>query len=128
LVEPATSSDGRERPWRSVATGLEFGPQPGTESPGAARAAHALDELALARDEELTRQALARHVEQPAAWRAAEAHNSYALRLTAAELGELVDAIDRLVRPYIALTRKRVPEDAEVGYLRLLAFRHPHAE
>jgi predicted ArsR family transcriptional regulator len=128
LVEPAASSDGRERPWRSVATGLEFGPEPDTDSPAAATAAKAVDELALARDEELTRQALDRHVEQPAPWQAAEARNSYALRLTAAELADLVASIDRLVRPYIALTREQVPADAEVAYLRLLAFRHPHAE
>src|SRR5690242_1405163 len=86
LVEPAASTDGRERPWRSVATGLEFGPAPGTHSPAARGAAQALDELALARDEALTRRALARHAEQQPAWRAAETHNSYALRLTAAEL------------------------------------------
>lgn len=128
LVEPAASSDGRERPWRSVATGLEFGPAPGTDSPAARGAARALDELGLAHDEALTRRALARHAEQPAAWQAAETHNSYALRLTAAELADLVQAIDRLVRPYIGLTREQVPSDAEIAYLRLLAFRHPDAK
>lgn len=128
LVEPGSSNDGRERPWRSMATGLEFGPARASDSPAAARVARAVDELALARDEELTRAALARHADQPAPWRAAEAHNSYALRLTAAELSDLVSAIDALVRPHIALTRQRVPAGAEVAYLRLLAFRHPHAE
>ncbi len=127
LVEPAASSDRRERPWRSVATGLEFGPPPGTHSPAASGAARALDELTLARDEALTRRALARHAEQPAAWQAAETHNSYALRLTAVELADLLEAVDRLVRPYIGLTRERVPSDAEIAYLRLLAFRHPDA-
>lgn len=127
LVEPAASSDGRERPWRSVATGLEFGPAPGSHSPAARRAAQTLEELALARDEALTRRALARHAEQPAAWQAAETHNSYALRLTAVELADLLKAIDRLVRPYIGLTREHVPSDAEIAYLRVLAFRHPDA-
>jgi hypothetical protein len=84
--------------------------------------------LSLAREEELTRAALARHGELPAAWQEAEARNSYALRLSAAELADLVEEIDRLVRPYIALTRERVPAGAEVAYLRLLAFRHPSAE
>lgn len=127
LVEPGASSDGRERPWRSVATGLEFGPEPDSASPAAAGAARAVDELALAREEALTRAALARHPEQPEPWQAAEAHNSYALRLTPAELSDLINAIDGLVRPYIALTRNRVPAGADVAYLRLLAFRHPHA-
>ena len=128
LVQPGASSDGRERPWRSAATGLEFGPDPGTDSLAAEGAARAVDELTLARDEELTRRALARHAEQSPSWQAAETHNSYALRLTAAELADLVAAIDRLVRPYIALTRDGVPAGAEIAYLRLLAFRHPHAE
>ena len=47
--------------------------------------------------------------EQPAEWRAAEAFHSYALRLTAAELSQLVDEIDRLVRPFIAMTRDDAP-------------------
>lgn len=120
LVERGASTDGRERPWRSCATGLEFG---GSES--LAGAAAAVDALALARDEELTRRALGAHPSQPPQWRAAEAHNSYALRLTAGELERLVGEIDRLVRPYIGLTRGEAPEGAEVAYLRLLAFRHP---
>jgi DNA-binding transcriptional ArsR family regulator len=128
LVERAVSSDGRERPWRSVATGLEFGPERATDSPAAAGAAQAVDGLELAREEELTRRALARHAEQPAQWQAAETNNSYGLRLTASELADLVEAIDGLVRPYIGLTRERAPADAEVVYLRLLAFRHPHGE
>lgn len=90
-------------------------------------AARAVDELALARDEELTRRALARHDSQLTQWRAAEAHNSYALRITPGELAQLVGEIDRLVRPYIGLTRNDVPDDADVAYLRLLAFRHPEA-
>ena len=87
-----------------------------------------MDELALARDEELTRRALARHDSQPAEWRAAEAHSSYALRITPRELTQLVSEIDRLVRPYIGLTRNEAPDDANVAYLRVLAFRHPEVE
>jgi DNA-binding transcriptional ArsR family regulator len=120
LVERVESTDGRERPWRSCATGLEFGP-----AEGLAGAAGAVDALALARDEELTRRALAAHDTQPPQWLVAEAHHSYALRLTAGELERLVAAIDRLLRPYIGLTRGEPPEGAEVAYVRLLAFRHP---
>ena len=128
LVEPAASSDGRERPWRSVATGLEFGPERGTDSPAASVAARAVDELELGREEELTRRALNRHPGLPASWQAAEARHSYGLRLTPDELAGLVEAIDGLVRPYIALTRVRAPADAEVVLLRLLAFLHPQAQ
>lgn len=48
-----------------------------------------LDELSLARGEELTRQARRRHDEQPAEWRAAEAYHGYGLNITAAELAEI---------------------------------------
>ena len=127
LVEPGESADGRERPWRSSSTGLEFGPSDVEASKGAAAAVRAVEQLELARDEELTRQAVARHDEQPMQWRTAEANHSYALRITASELEQLVGEIDRLVRPYIGLTRGAPPEDAEVAYLRLLAFRHPQS-
>ena len=127
LVEPGNSGDRRERPWRATSTGLEFGPTDPSSSPAAAGAARALDELSLARDEELSRSARRRHDEQPADWRDAEAFNNYGLRLTASELSQLVDKIDRLVRPFIALTRAEAPADAEVASLRLLAFRHPQS-
>jgi DNA-binding transcriptional ArsR family regulator len=127
LVEPGESADGRERPWRSSSTGLEFGPAEPDGSRSSTAAARAVDELALAREEELTRRALAERDRQPTGWRAAETHHSYALRLTSAELAQLVSEIDRLVRPYIGLVRDDAPADAEVAYLRLIAFRHPEA-
>src|SRR5690242_19630206 len=65
LVERGESADGREHPWRSSSTGLEFGPREATGSRSAIAAARAVDELALARDEEVTRRALARHDTQP---------------------------------------------------------------
>jgi DNA-binding transcriptional ArsR family regulator len=127
LVEPGSSGDRRERPWRATSTGLEFGPADPSSSRAAAGAARALEDLSLAQDEELTRRARRRHETQPADWREAEAFNSYALRLTASELSQLVDEIDRLVRPFIAMTRAKAPGDADVASLRLLAFRHPQS-
>jgi DNA-binding transcriptional ArsR family regulator len=126
LVEAGSSSDGRERPWRATATGLEFGPADPASSGTAA--AEALEELSLARGEELTRRARRRHHDQPPDWRAAEAYHDYALKLTASELSALVGQIDRLVRPFIAPTRREAPGDAEVAGLRLLAFRHPQSQ
>jgi DNA-binding transcriptional ArsR family regulator len=125
LVERADSRDGREHPWRSTSTGLAFGPEEPRSSDASAGAARAVEELSLVRDEELTRRAQARHAAQPPEWRAAEAYNTYGLRLAPAELEQLVAEIDRLVRPYIGLTRGDAPEDSEVVNLRLLAFRYP---
>ena len=127
LVEPATSADGRERPGRATATGLSYGPADPARSPAAAGAALVIDELSLARDEELTRQGRRRHDAQPPDWRAAEAYHDYRLRLTAAELTDLTGEIDRLVRRFIGMTRRDAPEDADVAVLRLLAFRHPQS-
>jgi DNA-binding transcriptional ArsR family regulator len=127
LVEPGSSDDRRERPWRATSTGLEFGPADSGGSAAAAGAAFALDELALARDEELTRRAHRLHPEQPAEWQTSEAFHIYGLRVTAPELAELVADIDRLVRPFIAMTRSDAPADADVAVLRLLAFRHPQS-
>ena len=128
LVERGESADGRERPWQSSSTGLAFGPRDAGESKSSTAAARAVEELALSRDEELTRRALARHDSQPTTWRDAETYNGYALRITPHELAQLVGEIDRLVRPYIGLTRSDAPDDADVASLRLLAFRHPGAE
>lgn len=127
LVEPATSRDGRERPWRATSTGLTYGPVDAERSPAAAGAALVLDELSLARSEELTRHARRRHDEQPADWRGAETYHDYGLKLTPAELTELTSQIDRLVRPYIAMTRRDTPKGADVALLRLIAFRHPRS-
>jgi len=125
LVEAGSSNDARERPWRATATGLEFGPaDPASPT---STAGEALAELTLSRGEELTRRARRLHHDQPPDWRAAEAYHDYALKLTASELSQLVGEIDRLVRPFIAMTRDQAPADADVAELRLLAFRHPQS-
>jgi DNA-binding MarR family transcriptional regulator len=125
FVERASSADGRERPWRATSTGLTHERADGERSPAAAEAALVLDELSLVREEELTREARRRHDEQSAEWRAAEDYHVYGLKITAAELTALTRQIDRLVRPFISMTRDDAPADSEVAVLRLLAFRHP---
>lgn len=126
FVERAGSADGRERPWRATSTGLTW-PDDIELSPAAEGAALLLDELSLARGEELTRQARRRHDKQPAEWRAAEAYHDYGLNMTAAELAELTARIDRLVRPFITMTRQDAPEEAQVVLLRVLGFRYPQS-
>ncbi len=127
FVERAVSSDGRERPWRAIVTGLSYGPVDAERSPAAAEAARTLDELEMAREEALTREARRRHASQPPPWRAAETFHDYGLRTTPAELARLTAEIDRLLRPYISLTRSGAPDDAEPARVRLIAFRDPRA-
>jgi hypothetical protein len=126
LVERVeSSSDGRERPWRATATGLSYGPDDQARSPAEAEAARALDELSMAREEDLARLARRRHPSQPQPWRSAEAFHDYGLRVTAEELIQLTGAIDRLLRPYISMTRPDPPQAASPARVRLQAFRDP---
>jgi DNA-binding transcriptional ArsR family regulator len=131
LVVRDEAADGRERPWRSVYTGLDLRPavdDPDPEVVTAARATRAA--LANAEIEEHAR--LAREylrLEQRAAkeWREAGTGASYSLRLTAEELAGLVKTLDAAIRPYIGLTRADPPEDAQPVHLDLKAFLRPEA-
>jgi DNA-binding transcriptional ArsR family regulator len=119
--------DGRERPWRSVATGWEFRP----DDPGANRAAVAanrrLAHAGIDEEARLAHAAVEEHDMLDESWQAASRGQTYGLRITAGELEALVEALDTLVRPYIALTRDDAPSDAEPVHVSLRAFRHPGA-
>lgn len=127
LVESIEAADGRERPWRSAATGFQFG----TDSAESEDSAVSLAELVLAhnridRGAQLAHRALDETDGLSPDWREARGEASYALRMTAAELMALGEKLDALIRPYIALTREGAPEDSEVVLLAIDAFRHPN--
>ncbi|GAA4534589.1 helix-turn-helix domain-containing protein [Amycolatopsis samaneae] len=119
LVERAEAEDGRERPWRACAVGFELG-EPG--DPASRRARLAVVGAALAREQELTRRFLDTVDELEPEWRDTSGLSTYALRLTPAELAGLTDAIDALVRPYVATIRADAPEDARPVHVGLRAF------
>jgi DNA-binding transcriptional ArsR family regulator len=125
LVERDDSSDdGRERPWRAAATGFHFGGEPGAGA--ATRAAQeALLSVQLDEETRLARAHLRDVDELPADWREQSAFSTYGLLLTPAELHELVQRLDALVRPYIRMTREDAPADARPVHLGLRAFRFP---
>jgi len=129
LVEAVEAEDGRERPWRSTATGLTFGR---TEDPGFRLGEDTAERLLADRqiDDEaaLEHRAVAQRDDQPEEWRDASLLTGYALRLTPAELKDLAAKLDALIRPYIGLTRADAPEGADVVALHLSAFRHPDAQ
>ena len=123
-----TRTDGRDRPWRPTATGFTYGRadgQPGTavEATVQRRFAHA----AIAGDAELAHAAVEAHDSHPPEWRAAETWSRYGLLVTAAELTELTTAIDRLLRPFIGLTRDDAPPEARPVHALLEAFLRPTA-
>jgi DNA-binding transcriptional ArsR family regulator len=131
LVVRDEAADGRERPWRSVYTGLDLRPavdDPDPEVVTAARATRAA--LANAEIEEharLARQYLRLEQRAPKEWRDAATGASYSLRLTAGELAGLVRTLDAAIRPYIGLTRTDPPADALPVHLDLKAFLRPEA-
>jgi DNA-binding transcriptional ArsR family regulator len=131
LVVRDEAADGRERPWRSVYTGLDLRPAVDDSDPEVVTAARAVRAaLANAEIEEharLAREYLRLEQRAPREWREAGTGASYSLRLTAEELAGLVRTLDAAIRPYIGLTRTDPPEDAEPVHLDLKAFLRPEA-
>ena len=129
LVAREEAADGRERPWRSVYTGLELRPptdDPDPEVVTAARATRAsLASIEIAEHARLARAYLRLEQRADPAWREAASMASYSLRLTAEELVDLVKAMDAAIRPFIGLTRPDPPEGAEPVHLDFKAFLRP---
>jgi Helix-turn-helix domain len=121
FVEDAGSADGRERRWRAAATGFQFT----AEGPAGRAAEETLASVQLAEEERLTRMWLRGADDEPAAWRDRSGLSTYGLLMSPAELGELHDRLDALIRPYIALTREDAPDDARPVHLGVRAFRRP---
>jgi len=120
LVGEAVSSDGRERPWRALVTGLAFGPaDPAAPMPeGAVR----MLAVSVQRDQQLARDYLARRDEVPPRWRAADGYATYTLRMTPRELTALGEQIDALIRPYIAATREDAPSGSALVHMGVHGF------
>jgi DNA-binding transcriptional ArsR family regulator len=122
LVVPDESGDARERPWRALVTG--FSVEGTRDEPGSPRAkgAQALLALQVQRDQRLLRDYLARRDRVARRWRAADGYSTYTLRMTPAELSELGEALDALIRPYLAATREDTPRGTDLVHLGLHAF------
>jgi DNA-binding transcriptional ArsR family regulator len=131
LVAREESSDGRERPWRSVYTGLTLSPPLDDPDPQVVTAAAAtrasLANIEMEEHLRLARQYLRQERRAPRAWRDAASMASYSLRLTPEELEALVEALDAAIRPFIGLTREDPPSDAQPVHLDFKAFLRPEA-
>ena len=131
LVERAPAvpgGDGRDRPWRPVATGMRYGRAADEgASPIEAALTRELIHAGIDHDAELAHRAADAHDGQPAAWRAAETISTYGLLVTPAELATITAAIDAVVRPWIGLTRSDVPAGARAVHVQLAAFLRPVA-
>jgi predicted transcriptional regulator len=102
FVEPAEASNGKERPWRKVARGLQWSAE---TDPDAARA---LAGTFLSRDFRLVQQYLSA---PPEDW-PEPMYAQATLRLTPAEAEKLGEQIFALLQPYFPAVRKDAPDDA----------------
>lgn len=119
--------DGRDRPWRPVATGLRLGPDDAAveADPVATLAARTLAHAGIDDDAALAHAAIDAHPALPEAWRRAETLSTFGVLVTPEELITLTTAIDTILRPYIGLTRDDRPDDAERVHVVVHAFRRP---
>jgi DNA-binding transcriptional ArsR family regulator len=111
FVRQSAPGPGRARPWRIVAESLSWG-----EDAEDSASSAALRDVALERELQLLRAALAEHSERPQEWRDATRLTSERLWLTAAEARELGERIAALAEPYarrLAEPRSR-PADARL--------------
>jgi DNA-binding transcriptional ArsR family regulator len=118
-TEVEDGADGRDRPWRAVATGFDFMPQTG--DPESVAAHTALVGIELGELMKLFRAFLTDFGSVDQEWQRASAFNSYALMVTPEELGHVIAVFDLLVRPYIITERSRPPEGAKEVSLSLQA-------
>ena len=127
LVARAEPSNGRERPWRAAWTGLRTSPELDGPQAGAAERAtrDALAELGIEYHAQLARQYLRLEAVAAPEWREAATAHDYSLRCTPQELRDLVETIDRTIRPYIGLTREDPPPGAQPVHLDFRAFLRP---
>jgi DNA-binding transcriptional ArsR family regulator len=112
LVEEAPSrGDARERLWRTFSPGFEV--DPGQSAGPEARAAElALVEAHVTRDVQRIREWLRHAAQEPPEWYEAMVVADSLVLLTAEELAEVNDAVERLLEPYRRSRRTDPPEGA----------------
>nr|WP_042196298.1 winged helix-turn-helix domain-containing protein [Kibdelosporangium sp. MJ126-NF4]CEL22529.1 Transcriptional regulator, ArsR family [Kibdelosporangium sp. MJ126-NF4]CTQ89385.1 Transcriptional regulator, ArsR family [Kibdelosporangium sp. MJ126-NF4] len=120
LVERVEGGNSRDKPWRATQVGLDFGgysPDPATQT-----AQIAVLGANVATDQILTQRFVDTIDLLEPEWRDTTGMNTYALRVTTAELEDLTAAIDALVRPYVATIRTDAPPGARPVHASWRAF------
>jgi DNA-binding Lrp family transcriptional regulator len=125
-VDPSAGSergDGRERPWQASSTGYVFGGPPSAEGPAMSAARHAVVVAGIDDNARLAKRYLADADDLTPEWRDAAGFATYGLLVSAAELAALVQAVDDALRPFIGVTRRDAPDNAERVHITVQAFR-----
>ncbi|MEO5709167.1 MAG: helix-turn-helix domain-containing protein [Nocardioidaceae bacterium] len=128
FVREAPGGTGRNRPWRAVAQGLDWGePEDGASDPDAGFAADALSDLLVEREVQRLRVARASRDAEPAGWPGVTGLVSSMAWLTAAEAANLREQLTDVLTPHLERSAQRSahpedrPEDARlvslVGWL-----------
>lgn len=130
LVERVQSADGRERPWKPVETSLDIGAgvAGGPVEPGVESATRVLAEQQVVTSADLALRAIRERDVVDEQWRDAMLISTYPLRATAAELAEITQRLDDVLRPYRTTVRQDAPDDAAVIAVMVNAFKHPLAD
>lgn len=126
LVERSEGGDGRERPWQVCQVGFSLGSfDPDSATRGAQLA---LVAAKLRHENELIERFLDTAEQLDPDWRDAAEFAGYGLSVTPAELNDLVEAVDALLRPYVTTIRTDAPEDAKQVHAGFRAFRRVEAD
>jgi DNA-binding transcriptional ArsR family regulator len=125
--EPADGEarDGRERWWRAAQTGVSLLPAPSRHDAAARRAMAGLVAEQVDMQADLAHHFLARVNGLEDEWQDAAEFASYGILVDAAELNDLVQQVDAIVRPFLAVTRVDAPPTARVAHVTLHAFPRP---
>jgi DNA-binding transcriptional ArsR family regulator len=119
------ATDGRERPWRAAGTGFRIGAL--DDTPAVRSALQILASAQLDEEFRLARAYLRHEDELAEPWRHSAQFNTYGLLVDPAELAELAERLDALIRPYLAPTRDDAPDGARPVHLMLAAYLRPDA-
>jgi DNA-binding transcriptional ArsR family regulator len=121
-ADPDDDVDGRTRRWRSVATGFDFGEPDSAGAPELVAATVAVTSIGIDENVRLARHYLSHLDDVPRSWQGVAAFSTYALLVTPDELGDVLDAIDAIVRPLRGVARADAPADARPVRMALEAF------
>ena len=98
LAERAPGADGRERPWRATASTTSWDDD--SDDPAVRAATDQLNSVLLTVFTQRAQDYLAVRGDEPAEWRAAAGFSDALVHVTAAELRDLAEEIDRLLARY----------------------------
>jgi DNA-binding transcriptional ArsR family regulator len=114
FVREARGGTGRNRPWRAVAQGLDWGEPGGTDDvPDSGIAAEALSDMLVEREVQRLRAARASRDAEPAPWQEVTGLLSSMAWLTADEAARLRQELTAVLVPHLERSAERTADPAE---------------